>query len=347
VRRYLPRDWVFPIVFAAFVGVLVWFGHQLYGLLLPAANTITVPSFVGQTSTDAQAAAQQMHLVATVVDHGTSDRYPKGVVMNQRPEAGTTVRAGRQIDFVVSDGIITRLMPDLRYQSLREVQLDLIRAKLSLGKVTYVKSDVVPDGHVIDQDPAPLANVVEGQAIDVVVSKGGAQAVRVPSFTGMSIDRARSLARKMGIKLGQIVWTPLGQKGPPHGRVARQSVPPGTRVTEYQPVSLQVSAGPNESGYIIRQVRVLASVPAQSQGASGKSVVVVLRVHDATGSYDAYRAYAQPGQKLDFTVTAVGTSVVDLFVDNRLAGETRLGDEPAHVYGGSSHPSPSPSPGGR
>ncbi len=285
-----------------------------------------------------------MHLIASVIDHGTSDRYPKGVVMNQRPEAGTTVRAGRQVDFVVSDGIITRLMPDLRYQSLREVQLDLIRTKLSLGHVTYIKSDVVPDGHVIAQDPQPLANVVEGQSVDVTVSRGGAPVVKVPSFVGMSVDDARTLARKMDVDLGQIVWTPLGKKGPPHGRIARQSIPPGTRVNAYEPVSLQVSAGPNESGYIIRQVRVLASVPTQPDAPPGTSVVVVLRVRDATGQYDAYRAYAQPGQKLDFTVTAVGTSVVDLYVDNRLAGETRLGDEPANVYG--DKPSPSPSPGG-
>ena len=332
-------------MFAAFVGVLVWFGHQIYEFLLPPADTITVPSFVGQSATDAAAAAQQMNLLTQVVDHGTSDRYPKGVVMGQRPDAGTTVRAGRQVDFVVSDGIISRLMPDLRYQSMREVQLDLTRTKLQLGRVTYVKSDIVPEGHVIDQDPQPLANVVEGNSVDLVMSKGGGQtSVRVPSFTGMTIDEARALADRSGIKLGQIVWTPLGSSGPAHGMVARQSVPANTKISTYEPVSLQVSAGPNESGYIIRQVRVLASIPLTASDQPGQSVPVTLRVRDATGQYDAYRAYAQPGQKFDFTVTAVGTSVVDLFVNNSLVGETRLGDEPPAVY--NQKASPSPSPGG-
>ena len=31
-----------------------------------------------------------------------------------------------------------------------------------------------------------------------------------------------------------------------------------------------------------------------------------------------YDAYAQPGQKLDFNVSALGTSVVDFFVNNAL-----------------------------
>ncbi|HTU71006.1 MAG TPA: PASTA domain-containing protein [Candidatus Baltobacteraceae bacterium] len=332
-------------MFAAFVGVLVWFGHQIYEFLLPPADTITIPSFVGQSAADATAAALQMNLSAQVVDHGTSDRYPQGVVMSQRPEAGTTVRAGRQVDFVVSDGIISRLMPDLRYQSMREVSYDLVRTKLQVGHVTYVKSEVVPADHVISQNPLPLANVVEGDSVDLVVSKGsGVSIVRVPSFIGMKIDDARALAAKSGINFGQIVWTPLGKKGPAHGVVARQSIPPNTKISPYQPVSLQVSAGPNESGYIIRQVRVLASIPLSSVQQPGQSVAVVLRVRDATGQYDAYSAFAQPGQKLDFTVTAVGTSLVDLYVNNALVGETRLGTEPARIY--DEKTSPSPSPGG-
>ncbi len=329
---------------AAFVGVMVWFGHQIYEFLLPPSNTITIPSFIGQAESNASAAAQQMNLVPQVVDHATSDRYPQGVVMGQRPEAGTTVRAGRQVDFIVSDGIITRVMPDLRYQSMREVQLDLIRAKLTLGRVTQVKNDVVPAGHVITQDPQPLTNITEGETVNLVVSKGGTLTVTVPEFTGMQIDQARDLADKLGIKIGQIVWTPLGKKGPKHGVVARQSVPPQSKISQYDPVSLQVSAGPDESGYIIRQVHVLASIPQSGDAEANQVVQVTLRVRDATGQYDAYRAYAQPGQKLDFTVTAVGTSVVQLFVDNQMVGETRLGNEPARIY--DEKPKPSPSPGG-
>ncbi len=331
-------------MFAAFVGVLVWFGHDIYEFLLPPADTITVPSFIGQASTDASAAAVAMHLSAVVVDHATSDRYPRGVVMSQRPDAGTTVRAGRQVDFVISDGIVTRVMPDLRYQSMREVQLDLSRAKLALGTVSYVKNDLVPGGHVVDQDPQPLVNVIEGESVNLVVSKGGASIVRVPTFTGLTIDDARDLASKSGVKVGQVVWTPLGKDGPKHGIVARQSIPPNTKISSFEPISLQVSAGPNESGYVIRQVHVLASIPITGDAQADQSVAVVLRVRDATGEYDAYRAFAQPGQKLDFTVTAVGTSVVSLFVNNALVGETRLGDEPARIY--DEKPTPSPSPGG-
>ena len=332
LHEYVPRDWVFPIVLAAFVGVAVWFGHAIYLFLLPPAGTVTVPSFVGQTMGDATAEVARLHLSSTVIAHTTSDKYPKNVVVNQQPASGSAVREGRQVSFVVSDGMVARLMPDLRYQSLREVNVDLARAHLQMGKTTYVKSDVVPEGHVVDQDPSPLANVSEGDAVNLTLSKGGAAALRVPNFVGMTVDDARATADKAGLKLGQIVWTPLGPGGPAHGQVARQVPAAGTKVNPYDPVSIQVSAGPHESGYIVRQAHVLVSVPVPEGIAPGTQLKVRIAVVDATGSSDLFNAYAQPGQKFDFTVTSIGTSIVELYVNGSKVGTTVLGQEPAAIY---------------
>jgi beta-lactam-binding protein with PASTA domain len=325
-----------------FVALVVWFGHQIYDFLIPPSTTVTVPSFVGQTLTDANAEIERLKLSAAVVDHTTSDRYPQGVVITQRPPAGDQVRQGRQVSFVISDGIIARLMPDLRYQSMREVQLDLSRARLTLGKVAYAKSDVIPAGHVMSQSPAPVTSMHEGDSVSLVVSQGGRANVHVPNFVGLTIDQARTVAADAGVALGQIVWTPLGGSGPAHGVVARQLPSPDAKISSYEPVSLQVSAGPNESGYIIHQARVLVSVPESDSDQPTSQLDVRLALTDATGQYDLYHAFAQPGQKLDFTVTAVGTSVLDMYVNDTLVGETRLGTEPPNVY--SAKPSASPSP---
>ena len=300
-----------------------------------------MPSFVGQTLDDANAEIERLKLSSAVVDHATSDRYPKDVIIMQRPDAGEQVRQGRQISFVISDGIVARLMPDLRYQSMREVQLDLARTHLALGKVSYVRSDLIPEDHVVSQNPAPLVSVHEGDVVSLVVSRGGRADVIVPNFVGLTIDQARALAGDAGVKLGQVVWTPLGKNGPPHGMVARQAPPPKAKIASYDPVALQVSAGPNESGYLLRQVHVLVSVPEPENVENGQQLDVRLSLSDATGRYDFYHAFAEPGQKLDFTVTALGTSLLDMYVNNTLVGETRLGTEPPKVYGS---PGPSPSP---
>jgi len=325
--------------------VLVWFGHAIVDFLLPPPNTVTVPVLIGTNDADAATTATRMNLSTTIIGHSTSDRYPKDVVIDQLPEAGAKVRAGRQISLIVSDGIVARAMPDLRYQSMREVGLDLSYAHLQLGGVTYQKSDIVPDGHVIDQRPAPLSNVVENQTVSLIVSKGGASSIVMPNFVGLPIADARALASSSGATLGQIVWTPLGRTAPAHGEVVRQTIPPGTRLPPFTPVSLQVSAGPHESGRLIHQAHVLISIPTGDVSKAGQPVRVALRVHDATGTYDAYRAYAQPGAKLDFTLTTIGTSIVDLYVDDALAGESRLGEEPPAVYNDTVKPTPTP--GGR
>ncbi len=176
------------------------------------------------------------------------------------------------------------------------------------------------------------------------MSAGGQGNLRVPDFVGQSIDDARTRAAAAGIKLGQIVWTPLGHDGPAHGTVAHQVPSAGTRIASYDPVSLDVSAGPNESGYLIHQAHVSISVPGARRPDEQSQLDVRLTLTDATGKYDVYHAYAEPGQKLDFTVTAIGTSVLDMYVNNTLIGETRIGTEPTKVYGMKPSVSPSPSP---
>ena len=269
---------------------------------------MTLPSFVGQTLDDANAEVERLKLSSAVVDHTTSDRYPKDVVIMQRPQAGDQVRQGRQISFVISDGIVARLMPDLRYQSLaRGAARSLSRAPAARESL-ICESDIVPEGHVISQNPAPLTSVHEGDAVALVFSRGGKANIVVPNFVGLTIDQARALAAR---SRDQARTRSSGRRwviGPPHGMVARQVPPPKAKIASYDPVALQVSAGPNESGYIVRQVHVLVSVPVPDNTQNDAPLDVRLAVTDATGQYDLYRAFAQPGPKLDFTVTAVGTS---------------------------------------
>jgi beta-lactam-binding protein with PASTA domain len=333
VERYIPRDWIFPIVFAAFVGVLVWFGHSIQEFLLPGPNTVTVPSFIGMAQPDAMNEIVRMNLKSAIAGHAVSSQYPKGVVMNQEPQAGMHVRAGRQISLVISDGVQTILMPDLRFQSLRDAKLDLSHSRLELGKVTYMRSDDIPPDHVISQNPAPSVSVTEGKPVSLLVSKGGVTSIKVPSFNGMTIDDARGLAATLHIKLGQIVWTPLGENGPPHGEVVHQKPDAGTIIGPYDVVSLDVSAGPNESGRIIHQTHVLAAVPPAEAG-TNQPLHVRFSVSDETGSYDLFSGYAEPGQKFDFNVTTVGTSAIYFFVNDTLLGETKVGQEPQNAYKG-------------
>jgi hypothetical protein len=81
------------------------------------------------------------------------------------------------------------------------------------------------------------------------------------------------------------------------------------------------------TGYIVRQVHATATVPS-SAAAAGKPAAVRIEVHDQTGTWDVYDAYAEAKQKLDFNLTVVGTAELDTYVNNELLNSTTIGVEP-------------------
>ena len=181
----------------------------------------------------------------------------------------------------------------------------------------------------------------QGDTVTLTVSAGGKTNVSVPNFVGLTVDQARDAGlcvrrqdsgRSSGRRLARTAPRTPWSRG-------RHPLPK-SKIASYDPVSLQVSAGPNESGYQLHQVHVLVSVPAPQDATGQQQLDVRLELTDDTGRYDLYHAYASPGQKLDFTVTAVGTSVLDMYVNSELVGETRLGTEPPTVYNGKADPGP-------
>jgi serine/threonine-protein kinase len=325
-RRFAPlldRDWAFAIALALAVGVLVWFGRSIKDFFAPTAATVFVPAFAGQTNQDARAECGRLRLRCVVIATQPSDRYPKDVVMNQQPGSGARVREGRQISLVVSSGVVIFPMPDLRFETLRNAGVELNRLKLELDKSAYVVDDNIPRDHVVGQDPVPLSSVRQGTKVSLTLSKGPPGGVKVPNYSGMSIDSARIAAQHDRVHLGQIVWTPFGPGGPARGVIVRQNPGPGATIDPFEEVSLQVSAGPGEYGYIIRQVHASATVPPRDDAAH-----VRIEIRDDTGTWNVYDGFAQGGQKLDFNVTAVGTAEIDTYINNELLNQTQIGHEP-------------------
>jgi len=308
---------------AFFVAVFVWFVRSVKDFVAPSATDILVPAFAGQTLEDANVECERLGVTCSVLERDASDRFPRDVVMGQQPAAGTRVRAGRAISFVVSTGVQIFPMPDLRFESMRNASLELGRLKLDLELTTSVANDDVPANYVIAQDPVPLTSVREGSSVRLTLSKGPPTSVTLPSFVDLGIDEARDRAVQARVHLGQIVWTPFGPAGPPRGRVVRQSPPAGRLIDPFAPVSLQVSAGPTEYGYLVRQVHTTVTVPPNDN-----AVRVRLQVRDQTGAWDVYDAYAQGGQKLDLNVTAVGTAELDTYINEELLNATKIGVEP-------------------
>lgn len=326
LNELLDRDWQLAIALAFAVGVVVWFGRSIKEFFSPAVAGVMVPALVGQTENDALSESATLKLKAIVVERQPSDRFPKDVVMGQLPAAGAHVREGRQVSLIVSRGVNIFAMPDLRNQTLRQAQLDLSRLHLQVAGTRVVPNDDLPANSVVMQDPPPLASVREGSKVTLQLSKGPPTSVRVPNFVNLPLDEARTLAVATKTHLGQIVWTPFGPDGPPRGTVVRQLPGAGQQIDPFDKVSLQVSAGKEEYGRLVRQVHATVTIPQTDDTAN-----VRVSVRDETGTWDAYNGYAQSGQKLDFNLTVVGTAELDTYLNNELLNATKLGVEPANI----------------
>lgn len=319
----LDRDWVLALALAFFVAVVVWFGRAVEEFFAGTADDVLVPVFTGQTLDDASGQCTHLRLSCTIVARQASNEYPRDVVMAQEPVSGTQVREGRAVSLVVSNGIRIFPMPDVRFESLRNVELILANDKLQLAGTKTVPDDDVPANHVVDQDPPPLSSVREGTPVTVTLSKGPPANIKVPNFVDMNVDAARDAARSAHIRFGQIVWTPFGPAGPARGTVVRQAPAAGALIDPFARTSLQVSAGPADYGYVVRQVHVSAAIPLSDDTAH-----VRMQLRDQTGTWDVYDGDALGGQKLDLNVTAIGAAELETYINNELLDSATLGVEP-------------------
>lgn len=78
-------------------------GSTVRVVVSSGAETVPVPTLIGQTRTEAAATLSSADLVLGQVDVETSD-LPEGTVIRSNPSAGTDVAVGSQVDIVLSSG---------------------------------------------------------------------------------------------------------------------------------------------------------------------------------------------------------------------------------------------------
>lgn len=103
-----------------------------------------------------------------------NSELPEEIVMRQKPDAFEKVAEGTKVDYVVSKGptVKTLMMPRLVGETFEAAKKDLATLGLVLGTVSHEESKNYVKGVVINQTPKASSEVVEGDAINLVISKG-------------------------------------------------------------------------------------------------------------------------------------------------------------------------------
>lgn len=115
---------------------------------------------------------ERLGLKSTVTEE-YNDTVLEGYVIRTEPAAGETVTSGDMITLVVSKGQKVEYVsvPDFRGMARADALRLLYSTPLSLGKVTYVKSEL-EEGSVVSQSRPDGTQVPSGAAVDFEVSAG-------------------------------------------------------------------------------------------------------------------------------------------------------------------------------
>ncbi|NQT26810.1 PASTA domain-containing protein [candidate division KSB1 bacterium] len=166
--------------------------------------------------------------------------WAAGTVLYQNPTAYSRVKKGRRIYLTLCAGEKFVLVPRVTGNSELNAEFILKQAGLQLGEVFYEYSDYFPENAVSDQSVAPNDTLAEKTLVDITVSIGSLPSrFLVPDLLGKSLDEAKTLIRKAGLKMGQVDYEPTSQFVPE--TVLSQSLQAGEEAEQNDPVDLIVS----------------------------------------------------------------------------------------------------------
>lgn len=214
------------------VGLLV--DHVLLPMIVDSTTTLEIPNVEGRHVDDAIVILEGRGLVVMPPHEQFSADVKPGIVINQMPYAGATVKEGRRVYLTVSKGVETATMPDLRGRTVREARLTLLRMGMQLGGVTYVHNDSIPSETIVSQSIEPGEKVTSDRIPDIVVSEGP-DAVVVPSLVGLPLQDAQALIGQS--MLGLVVQKRMKSSAFEPNVVLNQTpqadslVPPGSTVS--------------------------------------------------------------------------------------------------------------------
>jgi serine/threonine-protein kinase len=231
---------------------------------------------------------------------------------------------------------------------------------MRIGREIYNPKKV--EGTVLGGDKRPGETVRKGRSILVTVSRGE-EPIRMVDFSDLTLDQARAIITRHGLRLGQIAEQ--YHERIPKGYVCGQYPEAGDTFRRSDPINLVISRGPqpvptapdpdqlpepedepaapsvsaddpsvktpepaatdNNADEVLvpRAALVRVKIPA-----NGGPQEIKIEVRDATGDFIAYQQTHEAGDVVDKTVQVVrpqdGTALVRIYVGGKIMRELRI-----------------------
>lgn len=236
---------VLPVFFGMAVAFMIGAAILIYLIFTNSTNplfsnraNVQLVDFVGMTEDEFRATEYFSLLDPDIIEEYNSN-YAAGVIFQQSPAAGRTVKEQQKITLKVSLGTEYVTLVDVAGEDKATAKQTL--TDLGVSVVTKRETnDSVAEGTVIRTDPAAGTQVEGGSTVILYVARPTVNtSVIVPSVEGMDDGKARSELRSMNL-VTKVITQPSDQ---PEGTVLSQNPSAGTEVTINSVVVLYVSSG--------------------------------------------------------------------------------------------------------
>jgi len=223
---------------------------QSVGLVVATPALVPVPNVQGRTLEQARIALERAGFAVGRTTSKVTDEASPGIVLNQRPEAGSRSEKATTVDLVVAARQLLRV-PDLAGLALRDAQARLEREGLVTGRVENAPGGDRPAGSVLRQRPAAGEQAEKGRAVDLVVAVEPTQPHPPPGVPGGSAlvpDVTKRASRDAASAVKDVGLLPLIRESDiaqgPVGTVISQRPPAGTSLERGKSVTHIVRATP-------------------------------------------------------------------------------------------------------
>lgn len=236
---------------------------------------VETPNLNGMTEKEGGDILALHKLTYEVIDSMYVKGMKPGAIVDQVPKAGAKVKEGRKIYVKIQAYSAKKVsLPEVREGSARQAENLLASVGLKVNRLEYVPSE--QSGNVIevkfhDQVILPNTKLIEGSAVTLVIGRGlSNEEVHVPSFRGLTLERARNQAHEKDMNIGSISYDKgITDADKEKAIVYKQipitgkRVPAGSRVDLYMTLDNKVLEEPEE---VFKDETVQDSVPESEDG---------------------------------------------------------------------------------
>ncbi len=235
ISKRVRRNRIIAVLLAVALGIGGW-----YALIGPGSR-IVVPSVVGASLDEANAALTPLGLSSEVIEKRFDEDIEAGRILESDPSGGGKVDTGGVVKLVISKGqeryvipVLTGLTPEVAIKTLTNQPLK------SAG-ITEEFNSTIPKGLVISSNPSNGQKVKRDTPVTILVSKG-VEEVAYTTYVGQSGDQAQneltdagfnvesSFAYSETIAAGAVIsQTPAGLVSAPKGSTITLVVSKGSK----------------------------------------------------------------------------------------------------------------------